>query len=176
METPPLLIAKEPFPTAPGLPTALSNTPNGAPLLNSNTPRGFVIGRYAECYLFGAVVANLFDWEVKPTFDYANLSAHGDYWQVNAFLDAGWTARAKGYLTLLGASYMASGSALTGGKIPAALTFTGWSTIGNASGGANPFKMWEGSCFVKDFSLLVPMAMVEQEISLIGTGTPGTIG
>jgi hypothetical protein len=140
--------------------------PGASPGFDATPPRGVVIGRYAECYLFGAVVANLFDWEVKPVFDYTNLTAHGDYWQINAFLDAGWTARARGYLSLLGATYIKSA---TSANIPAALSFVGYTTLAAAS---SPFIVWTGSCFIKEGGIFVPMALVEQEITVIGTGTP----
>jgi len=150
--------------------------PGAAPPTDATAKRGLVVGAFAECYLFGAVVANLFAWELKPVWDYANLTAHGDYWQVNAFLDGGWTARARGYLTLLGATYLtASLQTVSSVKIPQSLTFTGYTTLGGATTGANPFKIWEGPCFIKDFAAMAPMALFEQEINVIGSGNPTTI-
>jgi len=147
--------------------------PTAIPPADATPKRAVVNGRYAECWLFGAVVANLFDWDLKPVFDYSNLTAHGDYWQVNVFLDGGWTARARGYLTLLGATYLNSALQTVGGvKIPQTLTFTGYSTLGVAT---TPLKIWEGPCLIKDFSAMVPMALFEQEISVIGSGNPTTI-
>lgn len=145
--------------------------PGAAPGGDTTAQRGIVVGRYAECTLFGTttVLANLFDWEVKPVFDYSNLTAHGDYWQVNVFLDAGWTARARGYLTLLGSSYLAS--ALSA-NIPTSITFNGYSTLANAN---TPKLLFAGTCFIKDFALMAPMALFEQEINVIGTATPGTL-
>lgn len=150
--------------------------PGAAPTADSSTISPLVVGRYAECYLFGAVVANLFDWELRATFDYSNLTAHGDYWQVNQFMDAGWTARARGYLTQLGSSYIAAALAqvgVTGVYIPTALTFRGFSTLGNAG---NAKELFNGGCFIRDLAFMVPMAMFEQEINLIGSGNPSIPG
>lgn len=151
--------------------------PAAAPSGDPTPKRGLVVGGFAECCLFNTttVLANLFEWSVKPVFDYSNLTAHGDPWQVNQFLDAGWTAQAKGYLTLLGATYLASGSGLTAAKIPNLVIFNGYSTLASATGGSNPFLLFAGSCGVKDFELMVPEALLVQTITLIGTGTPGTI-
>lgn len=169
-----LIVPNSPFPTTGG-PAAADVT----------TQRNFVVGGYAECsFKIGAgaetVFINCFDWEVKPVFDYSNLTAHGDYWQVNQFLDAGWTARVRGYLTLLAAHYIfgltkgwLTGTPPTGG-VPAAFVFTGYSTVKAANGvgtSANAI-MWQGTCGIKEGTILVPNTMLEQEITLIGTGTP----
>jgi hypothetical protein len=51
----------------------------------------------------------------------------------------------------------------------------GYTTLGNATTGGNPKIVWQASCFIKDFGLMVPLPLVEQEINLIGTGVPTTI-
>lgn len=150
-------------------PGAPSVFPGANPSPDPTGKRTYVIGRYAECFVGGVLVANLFHWEVKPVFDYSNLTAHGDYWQINAFLDAGWTARVRGYLNLQADTYF---KAYTANNIPPLLTFVGYSTLGTAG---NAKALWQGTCFIKEGSLEVPMPLVEQEITLIGTGTP-TIG
>jgi hypothetical protein len=150
--------------------------PGAAPPADSSTPSPLVVGRYAECYLFGAVVANLFEWEVNPVFDYSNLTAHGDYWKVNVFLDAGWTGRARGYLTQLGSTYLVGALAqvgATGVYIPTALTFAGFSTLGSAG---NAKVLFQAGCFMSNLRMAVPMAMFEQEINLIGSGNPTVPG
>jgi hypothetical protein len=58
--------------------------------------------------------------------------------------------------------------------IPTPLLFTAYSTLKAANGaGTGPNAIiWQGTCGIKEGTLLVPNAMLEQEITLIGSGIP----
>jgi hypothetical protein len=134
--------------------------------ITSPTARSTVLnGRYAECAFNGLVLLYLFDWRIRANFDYANLTAAGDRWKVNVFLDADWTAEARGYMNVATVSTYISNSQAAG--IPQLLTFTGYSEL--AAGG---HKIWEGSCWIKSGEISVPMALTEQHLEVIGTGMP----
>lgn len=143
-----------PFPTAVPTPTP---TPAARSVLN---------GRYAECSIGGAVLVFLFDWEIRVSFDYANLTAAGDRWKVRVPLDGDWTARGRGYIAPSATtSYI---KAAFTSAVPIVLTFAGFTA---AVGGA---KIWEGSCYISGGRLSAPMALFEQEIELISTAAPST--
>ncbi len=141
--------------------------PGSAPSTSGASPRAYVVGGFAQCYLFGSVVVNLFDWEVNVNFDYADATAHGDHWKVKAFLDADWTARAKGYVAQVTASQYIKQATSSG--VPTALTFIGYSDVSATT------VLWEGPCFISKGRITVPMGMMEQEIEVISSGPP-TVG
>lgn len=140
--------------------------PGAAPThITSPAARSVLNGRYAECAIGGSVLVFLFDWRIRFNADYSNLTAAGDRWKVNVFLDADWTAQGRGYIAPAATATYISGGLSAG--IPQLLTFTGYSEL--LSGG---HKIWEGACYLKDGDLSAPMALFEQSITLIGTGMP----
>ena len=124
---------------------------------------------------FTAIV-NLFEWEVTIATELADVTAHGDYWKTNVVLRQSWTARARGYFTSGAvASYLAAWAVGSGGAYtdPAATYFTGYNV---SSGQGAPNIIFQGQGFVTRGNLSVPMAMVEQEIEIEGSGSPLVLG
>jgi len=133
--------------------------------ITSPTARNFLNGRYAECAIGGVVLVFLFNFRIRMNADYANLTAAGDRWKVNVFLDADWTAEARGYIAPAAVTSYLSASMTAG--IPQPLTFTAYSEL--AAGG---HKIWEGTCYIKSGEISAPMALVEQSLEVIGSFKP----
>jgi hypothetical protein len=152
----------------PGAPPEGPPFPGAAPTPSGTAARTFVVGRFAICSIDtgsgDATVINLFDWEVSVNFDYADATAHGDRWKQKVFLDADWTARARGYVSALDAvGYI---KAATNASGPVSMNFKGWSDTSRTT------LLWAGTCFIARGRISVPMAMMEQEIELVSNGIP----
>ena len=121
-------------------------------------------------------IANLFEWEVTITTELADVTAHGDYWKTNVVLRQSWTARARGYFTSGAvASYLAAWAQGTTDAYtdPVVTYFAGYNI---ASGQGAPNIIFQGQGFVTRGNISVPMAMIEQEIEIEGTGSPHVLG
>jgi len=121
-------------------------------------------------------IVNLFEWEVTVTTELADVTAHGDYWKTNVVLRQSWTARARGYFTSGGvASYLNQWAIGSGGAYtdPVATYFTGY----NVATGQNAGNIiFQGQGFVTRGNISVPMAIVEQEFEVEGSGSPLVLG
>lgn len=143
----------------PGLPV-----PSAAP----TTAPSRLVGRFAQCSIGGSTgtVLLIFDWEFNVTTDFADGTAHGDYWEQPVQLRHSWTFRGRGYLTRGGAGLPASGWSSTD---VAALAIIGY-------GDNIPTKVLiSGNAFAARGNISAPMAMVTQEIEFRGVGAP-TLG
>lgn len=121
-------------------------------------------GRYATAEVAG-VVLHLFDWEVTVEMETFDATAHGEYWRVHVQGDQSWRARARGYFKPSDASYLAARSSSVD---PLVTVFTGYSGMETTTDKI----VWQGACFITRANFSVPMAMIEQEIELVGTGQP----
>lgn len=121
---------------------------------------GRIHGRYATATA-GSLTLHLFEWSVTMETDYFDATAHGEYWKVNVPGDQSWTARARGYF-VSGTQYFTVGS-ISGD--PPSLTFTGYRDLATNA-------IWTGVCYPRRVDFSAPMAMVVQEIELVGTGAP----
>ena len=137
--------------------------PGAAPTVSAIPARGLVVGRFAVCTIGGSIVVNIYDWEVNINFDFADATAHGDFWKQKVFLDGDWTARGRGYLAATSVTVI---SALTSSQQPTQVTFRGFSDTTQTT------KIWEGTAFITRGRLAVPMTLLEQEWELVSTGTP----
>ena len=151
-----------PTPSAtPGLPS-----PGAAP----TTPPSRLVGRFAQCSIGGSTGTTLliFDWEFNVSTDFADGTAHGDYWEQPVQLRHSWTVRGRGYVTRGGSSLAATGWSTSGDA--ASLTVIGYSDN-------IPTKVIiQGLAFAARGNFSAPMAMVTQEIEFRGVGPPTTIG
>jgi hypothetical protein len=110
-----------------------------------------------------------FEWEVTFTQEFADSTAHGDFWDFPVPIKQMWTARAKGYFTAAGAAtatYIYGNSKQTGD--PATVTFTGYSTPGTTT------KVFEGVGYASRGNFTSPQGMVTQEVEIRGYGAPTT--
>lgn len=128
-----------------------------------------LVGRYAQCSIGGSTgtVLLIFDWEFGTSTDFADGTAHGDYWEQPVQLRHSWTFRGRGYILR---------------NTGAALTATGWSSTDVAAlaiigyGDNIPTKVLiSGNAFAARGNISAPMAMVTQEIEFRGVGAP-TLG
>jgi hypothetical protein len=147
------------------------NTPPSAP---SQLTR--IHGRYATCTFVGIGTLNVFDWEMEIRAEYADATAHGDYWEVVVPLKYMWTARVRGYFDSAAASYLSAfkgaSGAIAGGTadlVPATFTAIGWTSTGSTN-----HNIFTASGFLVRARFNAPMAMAEQEAELRGSGAPGT--
>lgn len=124
---------------------------------------------------------NLTEWEVTIESEVADVTAHGDFWEVNVPLKQSWRGRMKGFVALTGvASYMAAFAQGSGGdyRDPVLIYFTGYNTstppgAGTVQGAGN--IIFQGQGFVTRGNISMPMAMGEQEIEITGSGSPTVI-
>lgn len=153
-------------PTGPPFPGA-NPTPSGTPA------RAAVVGRYAKIQIDStgvrpvaslADIVLLFDWEVTPNFDYADATAHGDRWKQKVFMDADWTARARGYVVPVSATTYISAATASGG--PVLLRFVGYSDMTATT------ILWAGDCYIARGRISAPMGMMEQEFEMVSSGAP----
>ncbi len=126
-------------------------------------------GRFATCVV-GSITMLCFDWEVNFNQDFADSTAHGDFWDFPVPLKMMWTGRAKGYFTTAGAAtatYIYNVSKIGGD--PSLITFTGYSTP------AATTAIFTGQGYASRGNFSSPMAMVTQEVEIKGYGPP-TVG
>lgn len=124
---------------------------------------GRLHGRYATATVSGLTLV-LFEWSVTIDTDYFDATAHGEFWRVQVPGDQSWSARARGYF-VTGSQYFVANK-ISGD--PPSLTFTGYRDVTPAN------VVFAGTCFPKRVDFSAPMAMVVQEIELIGTGAPSS--
>lgn len=113
----------------------------------------------------------LFEWEVELQQEFADATAHGDYWFNPLPITQRWTGRIRGYFTNSATtSYLGSGFNLTG--VGALFTLNGYSDTTPSGGAPGTAVVFTGTAFAARGRLLVPMAMVTQELELTGVGPP----
>jgi hypothetical protein len=142
--------------------------PGAAPSVSGTPARSVVVGRFAQCTIDSGggdqPLVLLFDWEVSANFDFADGTAHGDRWKVKVFLDADWTARAKGYVVPGSTSHYIK--AATNSTGPVLLNFKGWSDMTMTT------LLWAGTCYISRGRISAPMALMEQEFEMLSSGGP----
>lgn len=142
--------------------------PPGAP---PGSKPGFLSGRYAKVTISGLTL-DCFDWEVEVSEEFADATAHGDFFNVPKPIRTDWTARARGYFRRASTDADTAiniGFASTGSQ---AATFTGFKAIAAAAGD----RLFSGTGLVVRANLSASNAMVEQEIEIRGDGVTPTIG
>jgi hypothetical protein len=104
--------------------------------------------------------------------EFADVTAHGDFWRVRIPLMQDWSARVQGYMTRANVqtylSAMAdnySNAGLGGDPLPMTLT------IYNDAG---THIIFAGTCYGQRGRVIKPMAMVTQELELVAAQVPGT--
>lgn len=138
-----------------------------APAAPPTSVAGRLVGRFARATVAGITLL-CFDWEFNVSTDFADGTAHGDYWEEPVQLRHSWTFRARGYCTSGGTGYASVGWS-TAGDV-AAITVTGYSVAGTSH------TIVAGPAFAARGNFSAPMAMVTQEIELRGAGAPTTLG
>ncbi len=137
-------------------------------------------GRYATLSLDyvspQALPADLFcfHWEIEVMQEFADATAHGDFWRVRLPLTQDWQGRVQGYFTRAAAASYLSGMAdnLRSGGIgadPKPLTLTLYPGEGSTT------AFFVGTCYGQRGRVLAPMAMVTQEIELVSAQVPAVI-
>lgn len=142
-----------------------------------------IVGQFATASLqtSSSVYTQLFsltEWEITIESEMAEVTAHGDFWEVNVPLKQSWRGRAKGFVALTGVlSYLAAFKQGSDGdyRDPVLLYFTGYNTVtppgaGTVQGASN--IIFQGQGYVTRGNISVPMAMAEQEIEITGSGSP----
>ena len=147
---------------------APSSVPLPAPGTAPTAGTGRLVGRFAQCSIGGSTgtVLLIFDWEFNVTTDFADGTAHGDYWEQPVQLRHGWTFRGRGYVARGGAGLAASGWSATDVAALAILAY---------SDNTPSHTVISGNAFAARGNFSAPMAMVTQEIELRGVGAP-TLG
>lgn len=163
----------KPSPGAPVFPSPAAPGPAGSPVARLH-------GRYGTLRLQvtgpADVTLLLVDWEVEGQQEFADGTAHGDFWYNPIPITQRWTGRVRGYLTnsaAAAATYLHAGfnTSNVGGK----LTFTGYSDVTPSGGAPGTTAIFAGTCFAARGRVLMPMAMVMQELELTGIGPPTTL-
>jgi hypothetical protein len=130
---------------------------------------GRLHGRFATLSLTYAgpttVTLNCFEWEVEVQQEFADATAHGDYWFNPLPITERWTARVRGYLANSSAVSFSS-SLFQTANVGRIMTLTCYSD-------ATPTQViFSGTAYGARGRLLVPDAMVTQEMELTGIGPP----
>lgn len=144
----------------------------------AGTPVGRLHGRYGTLRLQTAVPADvtllLFEWEVEVQQEFADATAHGDYWFNPLPITQRWTGRVRGYLTnSAAATYLTAGFNRSG--VGGVLTLNGYSDVTPTGGAPGTQAIFSGTAFATRGRIIVPMAMVTQELELTGIGPPGAM-
>lgn len=128
-------------------------------------------GRYAIC-TGGIATLTAFDWEMEIMTEFVDGTGHGDIWDVPVPLKYSWTARVQGYYDTSNNPYMHNyGGQIVGAPPPdlGTTTFTAYKDDQSS------VPVFVGAGIVVRARWSVPLAMVEQELELRGSGVPGTI-
>lgn len=127
-------------------------------------------GRYAICSIAG-VTLTLTSWECEIRTDYADGTAHGDFWDVPVPLKYSWTARASGYFdtaSTTSGTYLHTFSGLDSTD-QTAVAFVGYASADNTA------PIFHGNGFITRARWESPQSQVIQEIEMRGTGAPTSI-
>jgi len=137
---------------------------------------GRLHGRFATVEV-GSITLLCFEWEVEIQQEFADATAHGDYWFNPLPITERWTGRVRGYLANSAAASYGS-SLFSKTNIGGAVAFTAYSDATAVTGPpAHPGTqvIFAGSAYGARSRLLVPDAMVTQEMELTGIGPPTTL-
>ena len=142
-----------------------------------------IVGQFATCSFNTGIavytqLVSCTEWEVTIESEMADVTAHGDFWEVNVPLKQSWRARAKGYVAITGVlSYMVAFAQGSAGdyRDPVLTYFTGYNTAtppgsGTVQGLSN--IIFQGQGYITRGNISVPMTMAEQEIEITGSGSP----
>lgn len=142
---------------------------------------GRLHGRYGIC-LWASATLLLFDWEIQAEQEFADGTAHGEYWDNPVPLKMMWSGTARTYITTEPPSQAYSNASwltwaasnyllYTGFRVsgdPSAATFVGYN---RPSTGNHP--IFTGSAYVSRASLQMPRSgMAVQEVQLRGIAAP----
>lgn len=118
-----------------------------------------------------------FHWEIEFMQEFADATAHGDFWRVRIPLTQDWQGRVQGYLNRSATSWLAAisnnktdagGTTNTTGSDPQLLTLTCYSDAGTNI-------ILQGDCYAQRGRVMAPQAMVTQEIELVSAFVPATM-
>lgn len=160
---------------SPGRPTPGASVFPSAPG-TAGSPVGRLHGRFATVTV-GSVVLNCFEWELEVQQEFADATAHGDFWFNPLPITQRWTARVRGYLTNSSAIAISSPSQSSSNPPYTNALFnksgTGPAFVLTCYSDPTPtLIVFKGSAFASRGRLLAPMAMVTQEMELTGIGPP----
>jgi len=120
-------------------------------------------GRYASLSIDAIASLFCFHWEFEYMQEFADATAHGDFWRVRIPVTQDWQARVQGYMPRAAASYLAAIGSLT--TDPAVMTLTLYNDAGTHA-------IFTGTCWAQRGRVVAPMAMVTQEIELVSAQVP----
>lgn len=145
--------------------------PPGEPLFPTATP-GKLHGRYANCTV-GGVMLFVVEWDVEVIGEYADVTAHGDYWRQRLSITQDWQGRVRGYFTASGAAaatYMHAGTAAVAAQPQ--LTLTCYSDMTLSAG----TPIFAGIGYASRTRFSAPFrAMATQEYEIMAATGPTTI-
>lgn len=128
-------------------------------------------GRYAVCTV-GGLTLTAHSWEIEITTEFVDGTGHGDIWDVPVPLKYMWTGRVRGFYDTANNPYMHLYNPQISGSPPPDITSFTFTAYKDA---VPTTAVFAGSGFVVRARWDVPQAMVEQELEVRGTGTPGTL-
>ncbi len=113
----------------------------------------------------------LFEYDIEIQQEFADATAHGDFWYNPLPITQRWTARVRGYFPNSNATTLST-SAFNASGVGPSMKLQAYSdaTVNSAQPGT--VACFIGNCFASRGRLLVPMAMVTQELELTGIGPP----
>ena len=156
---------------------AIAEAPGMVPGAPAALP-GRLHGRYATALVYRGtppnevhIVLDLFDWEVSFEMETFDATAHGEYWKVHVQGDQSWRARARGYFRASQSPYLTAAGDRTPSD-PLMVRFTGYDGVTQN----NNTRVFQGDGFITRANFSAPMAMVEQELEITGSGVPLNIG
>jgi hypothetical protein len=161
---------------------ALQGAP-GLPTPGAGTPSGRLHGKFAVVVWSATSALICSDWEINYEQEFADGTAHGEYWDIPVPIKQMWTGRIQAYMKAgnpgadFGAggwnTYMAANVLqYSAGKIsgdPAVATFTGYSVAPLI---ANRY-IFQGTAYVSRAGFNAPKGgAATQELNLRGYGAP----
>ncbi len=129
-------------------------------------------GRYAVCTFAGIGTLNVFDWEMEIHTEFADATAHGDFWDVPVPLKYMWTARVKGYFDSGATSYLSAYKGTAGAIAGGTADIVPVSFVAGRT--TTPTSIFTANGYLVRAHWAAPMAMVEQEAEIRGNGAPGS--
>lgn len=145
-------------------------SPSTNPGLFPGANPGRLHGRYAICTFAGIGTLSVFDWTAEIHTDFADGTAHGDFWDVPVPLKYSWTARVRGYFS--GTSTYLHGFNAAVGASPGDITAVNFVGYRDAS---STNAVFTGSGYLVRAQFAANKnSMVEQEAEIRGTGALGT--
>lgn len=114
----------------------------------------------------------IFHWEIEFMQEFADATAHGDFWRVRIPLTQDWQGRVQGYMPRAGTSLLAAVSDNVSNSSIGADPLFNTLTLYNDAG---THVIFQGICWAQRGRVMAPQAMVTQELELVSAQVPTTM-